>query len=272
MGGRIPAVGKEAKRYDALAEWARARGYPRLSGSTVHSWVKRGLPLPVIDDRPGFGQRTTSEPDETYANLLLACRYRYDYAIPSIGVVGALMWLDGAPVTVPLVREGLIFFASNPIRLLRLLRQRPDVQDPSNIAALAEAAGVAFAYHPELADRFPTAKAVGFDRADLAVGGSDLVRLMMGVPTRPDPAGVRALATLLDAEDSFSADALRQVAATRLRPPVLIRRIRRISPRSLERARGRTLERLAEANTDNPVAAMIGLLAEVAVGHLAHSG
>jgi hypothetical protein len=262
-------VTKAAKRYEALAAWAQAQGYPRLRGATVHSWLKRGIPLPVIDERPGFGQRVTREPDETYSTLLAACRYRYDYEIRAIGVVGLLVWLDGVAVDAKLVREGLIFLASNPDRLLGFMRSRSDIEDPSSPTALAEAAGVAFAYHPELADRFPPVRAGELDRADLAIGVSDLLGLLSGVPLRPEPEGVRALARLLDADEGLTPDVLRHVVSTRLRPEVLIRRIRRITLRALERARERALERLAEVPGAHPMAGVIVLLSEVAVGHLA---
>ena len=267
--GKIPAVAKSAQRYDSLAEWARAHGYVNLTGSTVHSWLKRGLPFPVIDERPAFGRRNTHEPDETYAALLAACKYRYDYEIRSIGVVGTILWLRGFAVDARLVREGLIWFASNPTRLVRLLSHRLEVLESNDVGTIAGSAGVTFAYHPELPARFPRAAAAGFDRAALATGVSDLLALLLGAPVQPDPAGVQAMATLLDAEGSFTAEAMRDVAGTRLRPAVLVRRIRRMSARSLGLARDRALSRLVEANTDDPIVGMLALLSEVAVGHLA---
>ncbi len=83
----------------------------------------------------------------------------------------------------------------------------------------------------------PASAAAGFDRAALATGVSDLLALLLGAPVQPDPAGVQAMATLLDAEGSFTAEAMRDVAGTRLRPAVLVRRTRRMSARSVELAR-----------------------------------
>lgn len=266
------AVPKDAKRYAELAAWAHHQGYPDITASRIESWVRRGL-LPRAEiAHTGFGRREIRDPPDTQAALLRACRYRFDWRENSIAIIGVAMWIDGFDVTEKLVREGLRREATAPIRLLRVIRKRPDVRPHDAVDAAAVAAvdeeKVFLRYNPAgVSEEQAVSWKLTFGVAawlsllvdpSAEVSDEDLVTFgrVLGMDA---PAGV--------------ADSLRDVARS-LRPANLGRRISRAQYHTIEDARAQAVALLASAGdpaSQHPEFKALVLLAWLAVGDRAHS-
>lgn len=151
MRSTIPAVSKTAQRYETLAAYGRAHGYPKLHGPAVHTWVKqRFLPRATID-HPAFGVRSIVEPIVTGRQLLRFCHYRYDESLRDTRVIGALLWLDGFDIPFDMVRRGLTVVARSPWRLVELT-QRLSTRSEVDADAI-NAAAVAAIYHHRVPEK-----------------------------------------------------------------------------------------------------------------------
>jgi hypothetical protein len=116
-------VTKKGQLYDVLAAAARGWGYARVSDAAVHDWRKRGLlPRAVVRHAGLRGTKGENAP-EAVDRLRQICRLHYDDGIRDLGVVAALLWLDGADVPPDAVRGGLVAALNGLDRAIR--RRQP---------------------------------------------------------------------------------------------------------------------------------------------------
>jgi hypothetical protein len=215
----------DAQRYEELASYANARGYPLVTGPAVQHWVKRGLVPRASWVHWGFQNRSPVYPVSTGDQLLAACVLRYDDGIRSLDSLGLSLWMDGWAIPMKTARAGLTLLASAPRRLVELSRARgADAWDVANIAVY---------------ERGFSAPGVSAEigRADLAAGLGDLVAMLSGdlAPQEATTAGLEAIGSLIGLDRAASdkatadgpwlptspADALRQATAAIATAPLL---------------------------------------------------
>lgn len=145
---RIPAVcypsrvSRNPKVYATLAGMARSWGYEDVTGAVVHDWRKRGFLTPVIVRHLAFGKVLTEIPAATVERLRAICRARYDSRIRDRRLLGLILWLDGADIPMPRVRDGAIAAATVLSRALSRLGAAAKARDPDDQDADVDAAAV----------------------------------------------------------------------------------------------------------------------------------
>ncbi len=239
---------KDARRYEELAEYARGRGYPDITGPAVQQWVKRGLLPHAHPIHAGFSRRTFAYPVACGRQLLDLCGIRYREKVRDLDAVAARLWFAGYELPGPAVRRAL-FRAGDLSRAEQLggtlaaQRGEPAQSTEDAVGTFADAAAAqgvdAFGLRTPLA------------AADLAQGIADYAgHALASSDARPDSAGIEALGrvaglTALEAHHLTS-------VADRWRPDAVRAAIDSAS--SEEIAAARAAARLGMAVVDDPSA------------------
>lgn len=117
---KIPAVARTSKNgrhYAHLATLAHAHGFPRVTSSVVHSWIRHGLLPRLRYERPGFGLRRPIGATEVERQLIALCGFRYDSRVRAHHELALLLWIDGWDVSEDVVRASLSRFLE-PLAML----------------------------------------------------------------------------------------------------------------------------------------------------------
>ncbi len=183
---------KDARRYEELAEYARGRGYPDVTGPAVQQWVKRGL-LPRAEPRPyGFGQRGFSYSAKTGPQVLTLCRLRYAARIRDLEAIAMALWFEGYDLPAATVRQALFHAVdvSRAARMGQTLTARRGEDGGSSLDDVGTFAAAVVAPNSNVLGGVHTTG----DAADLTQGITDHVARSLGVADGPpDPAGIDAL-------------------------------------------------------------------------------
>jgi hypothetical protein len=183
---------RDATRYEVLAAYARASGFPRAREPAVRAWVKRGLLPEAGPIHVGFGRRVFTEAFDCGRQLLALCRLRYREGVGDLDTIGVRLWIAGYALRPSAVRRCLFHAADfgKAERAGRLVAARRGDRPTTT----AEAVGVFAAVVGELFAKVGLVRP-GLAAADLAVGVADYVDLALAGTSeaRPDLEGMRAL-------------------------------------------------------------------------------
>lgn len=186
---------KAAHRYEELAEYARERGYPNVTGAGVQNWTKHDLIPPAQPRAWGFGHRSIAYPVGTGKQLLALCRLRYGGEVRDLAELAALLWIEEFEIPIARVRDGLSSLGDLQAHFRRAAAYGPRERQPD---ALRDAGDVAVSavYDRHLAEVLGHPEV---DRADLVRGAAQLLGVVSGSASSDptDEAGPLAVLRLL---------------------------------------------------------------------------